>query len=154
MTNFGKLLLTVIVVVLLSGAVFFLNRKTPQIEPISITPNIPQSEVLDNKDDLVFFSIASGSNVSGKIEADGILKGGYFFEGNLPISILDINKNVLRITNGMATTDWMTIEPVPFKTSLDFTGLPIGPAYIQIHNDNPSGLSENDKFILIPIVIN
>jgi len=154
MTSFGKLLLTVIIVALLGGAVFLLNRKTPQIEPISITPNITQPEALGNKDDLIFFLIASGSNVSGKIDANGILKGGYFFEGNLPISILDANKNVLRITNGTATADWMTIEPVPFKTNLDFTNLPPGPAYIQIHNDNPSGLPENDKFILIPVVIN
>ena len=153
MTSFGKLLLTVIIVALFGGIVFFLNKKTPEIEPISVVQNNIQPEVLGNKDDLIFFSIASGLTVSGKIDANGMIKGNYFFEGNLPISILDANKNALRITNGTATTDWMTIEPVSFKTNLDFTGLPSGPAYIQIRNDNASGLPENDKFILIPIVI-
>lgn len=153
MTSFGKLLLTVLIVIVVGGAVFFLNKKPSSPELITVPSSNIQPEILDNKDDLVSFSIAFGSNVSGKIEADGILKGGYFFEGNIPISILDANKNVLRITNGTATTDWMTAEPVSFNTTLDFTGLTAGPAYIEIHNDNPSGLPENDKFILIPIVI-
>jgi len=154
MTSFGKFLLTIIAIILLSGAIFFLNKKAPKIEPISTIPDIIQPEIMGNKDDLVFFSITSGSEVSGLIDAYGIIKSDYFFEGNLPISVLDANKNILRMTNGAATTDWMTIEPVSFKTSLDLTGLPFGPAYIQIHNDNPSGLPENDKFILVPIVIN
>jgi hypothetical protein len=53
----------------------------------------------------------------------------------------------------MATTDWMTSGPVSFEGKIDFSGLPQGPAYFEIHNDNPSDLPENDKSVLIPIVI-
>lgn len=53
----------------------------------------------------------------------------------------------------MAKTDWMTVEPVEFEGNIDFTGLTKGPAYFEIHNDNPSGLPENDKSIQIPIII-
>ena len=47
----------------------------------------------------------------------------------------------------------ITAEPVSFEGKIDFTGLTKGPAFLEIHNDNPSDLRENDKSILIPIVI-
>ena len=53
----------------------------------------------------------------------------------------------------MATSEWMTAGPISFEGNIDFTGLPKGQAYFEIHNDNASGLPENDKSILIPIII-
>jgi hypothetical protein len=47
----------------------------------------------------------------------------------------------------------MTVDPVSFMGSINLTGLDSGPAYFEIHNDNASGLPENDKSILIPVVI-
>jgi len=192
MTNFGKLLLTVVIVIALSGTVYFLN-KTPATEipvvedniavegdniiiiddSINITPTsatdsadvfknkpvepttkpIVNLNVLGNKNDLVSFSIPVGSVVSGAQTATGIVTGGYFFEGNIIVRILNGSKAVLRTTYGTATTAWMTAGPVSFTTNLDFTGLTTGPSYIEIHNDNASGLPENDKSILIPIII-
>jgi len=110
--------------------------------------------VLGNKEDLVSFSINPGATVSGVLDITGSVKGGYFFEGNILINILDSDKNILKNSHVNAKTDWMTIEPVEFSTTLDITGLSKGPAYIEIHNDNASGLPENDKNILIPIIIN
>ena len=69
------------------------------------------------------------------------------------INILDVDKNLLQASNAVAKTDWMTAEPVEFEGNIDFTLLPEGPAYFEIHNDNASGLPENDKSILIPIII-
>jgi len=192
MTNFGKLLLALVVVVLLGGAIYFLN-KTPATEipvvednvavegdnititndSINITPDsatdsvdvlknkpiaptvkpVANVNVLGNKSDLVSFSIPVGSTVSGTQIATGTVQGGYFFEGNIIVRILDGSKTVLRNTYGTATTSWMTAGPVSFTTNLDFTGLTTGPGYIELYNDNTSGLPENDKFILIPVVI-
>lgn len=109
--------------------------------------------ILGNESDLVFLSIVPNSKVSGVLNLTGEIKGGYFFEGNILVNVLDINKNVLKKGYGTATTDWMTAGPVSFTTSVDFTGLSAGPAYLEIHNDNASGLPENDKSIQIPIVI-
>jgi hypothetical protein len=113
------------------------------------------NEVLGNKDDLVLFSIKPGQEVSGKMIVTGEVKGGYFFEGNILVNILDINKNVLKKSYGTATTDWMTTEPVSFTFNIDFTGLILGPAYIEVQNDDPSdGEGGTVKQILIPIIIN
>ena len=119
----------------------------------------PREEVFDepkisgNKEDLISFSVAPGDEVSGVLNFSGTVQNGYFFEGNIGINILDQNKKLLKAGNAMATTDWMTSEPVSFGGTIDLTGLPPSPGYLQIANDNASGLPENDKFIYIPIVI-
>jgi hypothetical protein len=112
---------------------------------------LPQIE--GNKNDLVSFSVVPNSKVSGVLNYEGSVKGAYFFEANIGINILDIKGNYLKRDHANSTTDWMTVEPVLFKGSIDLSGLPKGPAYFEIHNDNASGLPEKDKFIWIPIVI-
>jgi hypothetical protein len=108
---------------------------------------------LGNKDDLITFSILPNTSVKGVVSYRGTIKGAYFFEGNILINVLDANKKVLKASNAIAKTDWMTAGPVDFEGNIDFGGLPAGAAYLEIHNDNASGLPENDKSILIPIVI-
>lgn len=155
MTKFGKLLLAIIVILILAIIIFFLQKKAPEIsDNPPLQPPDVRSGILGNKEELIFFSIFPNSKVHGIVSYKGIIKGGYFFEANILINILDSNKNVLKASNAIATTDWMTAEPVEFEGKFDFTELPKGPAYIEIHNDNASGLPENDKSILIPIIIN
>jgi hypothetical protein len=106
-----------------------------------------------NKDDLISFSTPAGSRVHGILSYRGEIKGGYFFEGNILINILDAKKKVLKSSNAVATTEWMTSDGVKFEGNIDFTGLPTGLGYIEIHNDNASGLPEHDKSVLVPIII-
>jgi len=110
-------------------------------------------EVLGNKDDLVYFSVEPNTVIGGPMVFIGRVKGGYFFEGNILVSIADKNKIVIKEGHGNATGDWMKSDVVEFNGSIDLTGLPQGEAYIVIHNDNASGIKSNDKEILIPIVI-
>ena len=110
-------------------------------------------QISGNKDDLVSFSILPGSKVSGIIKLSGSVKNAYFFEGNILVNIVDTNEKVLKVGHGTATSEWATTGPVSFEATLDFSGLPKGSAYIEIRNDNPSGISANDKSILIPVNI-
>ncbi len=117
--------------------------------------NQSNNEILGNKENLISFSVKPGQVVSGKMEVTGSISGGYFFEANVLINILDANKNILRKGYGTATTDWMTSDPVSFTASIDFTGLNKGNAYIEIQNDDPSdGEGGPAKKILIPVIIN
>ncbi|MFA6273759.1 MAG: Gmad2 immunoglobulin-like domain-containing protein [Candidatus Paceibacterota bacterium] len=146
----------VFVILIFVVLVLFSNGKIVSNPTEKIVNNIEEknnSEILGNKEDLISFSIIPGQKVSGIQEVSGVIKGGYFFEGNILINILDANKNVLKSSNAVAQGDWMTAGPVNFEGNIDFTGLPIGPAYFEIHNDNPSDLRENDKSILIPIIV-
>lgn len=155
-------LLVLVVVVL--GCWYFMmngdNKNEGQI-PLETSSKLPALENRDqilttgqaSKDDLIGFSIWPGSKVHGVVSYRGTIQGGYFFEANIRINILDTNKNVLKSSNAVAIGDWMTTDPVDFEGNIDFTGLPQGPAYFEIHNDNASDLPKNDKSILIPIVI-
>ncbi len=152
MTKFGKLLLLVIVIAGVTLAIFLTREKiSPPLTPDG--PEIFPSRVLGNKEDIVSFSIAPGQKVGGILPFQGVLQGGYFFEANILVNILNGDRNLLKAGNAEATADWMTAGPVSFAGSLDFRELPPGPAYIEIHNDNASGLPENDKSILIPVTI-
>ena len=150
-----NIILLLILIVLVSGAIYIMFQKKAPVVNIDITQEPIQNKdgISGNKDDLISFSILPYTKVHGILSYRGVIKGGYFFEGNILINILDINKKILKKSNAVAKTDWMTVEPVSFEGNIDFTGLPTGPAYFEIHNDNASGLPANDKSVLIPIII-
>lgn len=153
MTKFGKVLSWVAVLLVVFGVVYLLQKQSPVLAPEEIEENVSERMMEGNFADLVSFSILPNSKVSGVVPYNGAIKGAYFFEANILINVLDQDKNVLLNSNAMATTEWMTVEPVSFEGNIDFTNLPKGPAYIEIHNDNASGLPENDKSVLVPIII-
>lgn len=143
-----KIFISIIILIIIIILVPIIFRQRFTASPVKVEPTIE-----DSRGDLVSFSISPNEEVQGVIPYKGVIKGAYFFEANILINILDANKKLLKSGHSTATTDWMTSGPVSFAGNLDFTGLAKGPAYIQIHNDNASGLPENDKYILIPIVI-
>ena len=120
------------------------NKTTESMDGINTNTGHP---------DLLAFSIVPGARVHGILSYRGVLKGGYFFEGNVKVFILDANKNVLKSSNAISKTDWMTAGPVQFEGNIDFTGLTPTAGYFRIANDNPSGDAENDKVIDTPIII-
>ncbi len=148
----GKIIAIILVLVAIILLAPIMFRPKDAIAPVQ-NGKTPEVQIEGNKEDLVSFSINPGQEVSGIVKTAGVIKGGYFFEANILTNILDSNKKLLKAGHGTATTDWMTSEPVTFTTNLDFTNLPKGKGYIEIHNDNASGLPENDKSVLIPIVI-
>ncbi len=123
--------------------------------PVStvVGPAILTGAGTDTAKDLSFFTIAPGTKVSGIISYQGTISGGYFFEANILVNILDSNKKLIKKSHATAKGEWMTSGPVDFEGSLDFTNIAKGPGYIEIHNDNASGLPENDKSVLIPVII-
>ncbi len=156
----SKIITIVILVAVIIIALYFYfqERNISLINQINFinnnkneTEKIP--EVLGNKEDLLSFSILPQEVISGEIKISGIVKGAYFFEGNILINILDENKNLLKAGHASAITDWMTSGPVSFEGVIDLGGIPAGKGFVQIHNDNASGLPEKNKSILIPVMI-
>jgi hypothetical protein len=153
-SKLNSVLLLILIVLMVVAIKIML--KNPQVDYLpdgkekveDVTPKIS-----GNKDDLISFSIAPGSKVSGLTPFQGSIKGAYFHEANIVINVLDANKKLLKQGYAMATTEWMTVEPVSFEGKMDFTGLQKGPGFIEIHNDNASGLPEYDKSVLVPVVI-
>ena len=156
MQNKNTLIIILVIALAVVGFIAFKNSaKAPIVDntPPTTMPTDGITGNKNNKGDLISFSIWQESKVHGIVSYRGTIKGAYFFEANILIKILGANKQVLKESNAMATTDWMTAEPVDFEGNIDFTGLPTGRAYIRIQNDNPSDMRENDKWIDIPIII-
>ena len=148
-----KIILISIAIIIIVILGWKLTEKNKNIETKNNTPFF-DTKILGNSKDLVSFSVSPGDSVSGILNVTGSVQGGYFFEANIQVNILDSNKKLLRAGNGNAKTEWMTSDPVGFDAVLDFTKLHKGPAYIEIHNDNPAGPNEGvNKSILIPIII-
>lgn len=145
----GTIAMVVIGIVIVALLAYVLMRKPIAQAPID---NTPVASISGDTTNFLSFSIAPGATVSGVMPATGTLTGAYFFEANMVVQILDANKNLIKSAPGTATTDWMTSDAVSFTTVLDFTGIPAGMGYIRLHNDNASGLPENDRYIDIPVV--
>jgi hypothetical protein len=147
------LILIILMVIALRWMYQEREKYLPNAQIQSSTNLEPQIE--GNKEDLVSFSIKPGQEVSGKVHMTGTLSGGYFFEANVPIAIVDADKKLIFQWHGQGTTDWMTSGPVSFYTDFDFTKMPKGKAYIKITQDDPSGGESGRpiRSIFIPIVI-
>lgn len=148
-----SILLGIIVFLVVVGGIYIYSNKKVEA-PIVVGGDKTNLEITGNKDDLVSFSVKPGDEVSGILNLIGSVKGGYFFEGNIKIFLLDSNQNVLKSGFGTATTEWTTADPVSFTSSIDSTGLN-GTGFILIQNDDPSdGEGGVAKKILIPVIFN
>ena len=157
-TKIYMLILSIMTLVALVITVSGQPKETPkENDPIKLIEEVKVVKgegVLGRKEDLESFSIKPYDKVQGKISYSGSVKGGYFFEANILVNILDADKNAILKNYASAKSEWMTSDPVIFEGTLDLSNLSAGLYYLEIHNDNASGLPENDKSILIPIIIN
>lgn len=99
-------------------------------------------------------NVQPGQLVTSPFTVTGEARGTWFFEAVIGVSLFDANGIKLDQQNyGQAKGEWMTEDFVPFEGTLVFTVTPTTTVtgYIEIHNDNPSGMPENDKSIHIPV---
>ncbi len=114
------------------------------------TPGLTQDmEATFSKEALV---VAPKQNevIKSPLEIKGNVVGPWFFEGSLPVKLVDADENIIVSGQARAEGDWMTVKPVPFNGSLEFSTMATS-GYLIISKDNPSGLKENDGFIKIPV---
>lgn len=88
--------------------------------------------------------------ITSPLKIQGNIVGSWFFEGTLPVKLVDADSNVISSGQARADSDWMTEKPVPFSASLDFSTMATS-GFLIISKDNPSGLPENDGFIKLPV---
>jgi len=95
--------------------------------------------------DIIVTSPQSNQIITSPLSIEGKAKGSWYFEAVAPVRLLDDKGNVL--TSGQIQTqgDWMTSDYVPFKAELTFSYNATTSGTLLFHNDNPSGLPENDK---------
>ena len=142
--SFYIVIIAVVAVIL--GALFLYSNKN------TITPT--------GKDNLIRVTTpVANTVVSSPLVVKGEARGNWYFEASFPVRLLDGEGQELAVGIAQAQGDpatgevnWMTTEFVPFETTLIFftpTASQIGTLVLQ--KDNPSGLSEHDDELRIPV---
>lgn len=89
--------------------------------------------------------------ISSPLTITGEVRGSWSFEADFPIEVTDSHGNTVAESHGTLQGDWMTDEYVPFEANLTFDRPDTDTGFLILHRDNPSGLTENDDFVRIPI---
>lgn len=110
------------------------------------------------KEDLIrILSPMANEEISSPLAIKGEARGYWFFEASFPIVLVDWDGRIIAQAIATAEKEWMTEDFVPFTAELSFEK----PEFIRnfskrgaliLQKDNPSGLSEHDDALEIPIV--
>jgi hypothetical protein len=139
------IVLGVIIIVLL-GVLFFYNpAKAP---PIASVP----APVVSADGHLSVSSLHANDVVTSPLTVTGtVTGGGWFFEGSFPIKIVDGDGATIGTGVAQAQADWMSTSSVPFTAIISFTAAHRATGTVLFSKDNPSGLSQNDASLAIPV---
>jgi len=125
----------------------------------NIDVSAPFSNLSFDKESVIVYNLKEGDTVSSPMILTGQAKGPWFFEGTLPIVVVDWDGLIIGDGYVQATSDWMIEGYVSFEGLVSFTspannvsGTYSNKGAIIFKKDNPSGLPENDAAIEIPVV--
>ena len=121
---------------------------TKTVYPPTCTTNTGQTftqdigNELDKKNLAKVSSPRPGQKIASPLSISGSARGNWFFEGNLPIKLVDANGKTIASTTAESLGDWMTNDFVDFTATIKFKP-PYGSGKLIIQKSNPSNLPEN-----------
>lgn len=105
-----------------------------------------------NKSNLIKISAPMPDEiVKSPLIISGVARGYWFFEASFPVNLVDDSGNEIASGIAQAEGNWMTAEFVPFKAELNFEKPSAKSGKLILKKDNPSGLSQNDDELIIPV---
>lgn len=146
-----------------AAGVWYTREYAPAPRPVTETEtpvtNIQPQEtpkatyVNASADKIVIDAPKPGEAVGTTFTVVGKARGGWYFEASFPLRVLSSQGSLLKEMPVQADGEWMTSEFVPFSETVTLPPGTKGAATLILHNDNPSGLPENDASVSIPIFI-
>ena len=155
-------LLAIVIVILLFVIVLRLTDSDSNEQKIAPQNNTPgdvnfvssttEGEASFSTDALVL-SPKRNELISSPLKIQGKAIGSWFFEAVLPVRLEDNNGNVIATGQALAEEDWMTVKPINFSSSLDFSlaSTTATSGLLILSKDNPSDLPENAGSIIVPV---
>lgn len=107
--------------------------------------------LLDKEDLIRLDSPHPNDKVKSPLLIKGEARGQWFFEASFPVEIRNVEGEVIAQGFAQAKKDSLTEDFIPFEALLTFQAE--GEGRLFLHKDNPSGLSENDDFLEVPIFL-
>lgn len=132
--------------------------------PTQNVENIPVPEDvqthIESKTNLIRIdSPLPNDTIDSPLTISGEARGYWFFEASFPIILTDWDGKIIAEHYATAAGEWMTEDFVRFVAELDFESpYKVGdPEFMRrgtliLRKDNPSGLSENDDALEIPVL--
>lgn len=142
----GLILLSLTVAVILA---VWLAGRSEQLA-VGRDSQLPANGLLDDSP-VVLDSPLAESIINSPVAISGRARGRWFFEASFPVKIVDANNQVLGLAPAQAQGDWMTNDFVPFRTTIEFSQPTTSTGFIILLKDNPSGLSEHDAEVRLPV---
>ncbi|MEA3398377.1 MAG: GerMN domain-containing protein [Patescibacteria group bacterium] len=96
---------------------------------------------------------AANERVSSPIIIQGEARGGWYFEGEFSLRLESLSGKEIASSFALAQADWMTDDYVEFKSELEYFIDSGSLANLVFKKNNPSGLSENDDQLIVPLVL-
>lgn len=132
------------------GAWWTLGKK--EVAPVTNTEYFGNE--LEKKDLIRITSPRPNQAIRSPLTITGEARGYWFFEASFPVVLTDWDGLIIGQGIAQAKSDWMVTDFVPFEATLTFTA--DKNAYsnrgtLILRKDNPSGLSEHDDALEIPV---
>jgi len=108
---------------------------------------------MDKSDLIRIDSPRPNTAISNPLTITGQARGNWYFEASFPLELVDSNGVVIAQSHAEALAEWMTTEFVPFEAKLTYTSSRDQNGELILRKDNPSGLSQNDNELRIPVFI-
>lgn len=150
-----SIIITILVLILLGVGVFAAMRSnSTSLDPNNniVDPNGNNGDNTPIQHTMIrVTSPLPNASVKSPLTITGEARGGWYFEANFPVKILDANGKVLGQHFAEAQGEWMTNEFVPFTSTLTFSAPTTPTGTLVIEKSNASGLPENADEIRIPV---
>jgi hypothetical protein len=159
MRNSIKISLIVIILVVVAG-IFYLKKIQMAVSPSPSVTSTPLSSISPSPvaiSDLIQVTTPVANDIidpSKPLTISGRARGDWYFEASFPVKLVDANGNILSQSSIQTSENWMTEDFVPFEKQLQFSKPTTLTGELILHNDNPSGLSSNDRELRIPLKFN
>ncbi len=124
---------------------------------------VKKIKAVEKENLIVLESPRPSTTISSPVILTGRARGNWYFEASFPVSVVDWDGQIIGQGYAEAQGDWMTTEFVPFKATITFDISKIKNNNIYpdrmsrgsliLHKDNPSGLSENNEALEIPLLL-
>lgn len=119
----------------------------------SFTENIGNQ--LEKADLIHLTTPRPNQTITSPLVVTGEARGSWFFEASFPVVLVDWDGRIIAQGIAQAKGDWMTTDFVPFEAMLTFTvdkNVYSRRGSIILRKDNPSGLSEHDDALEVPVM--
>jgi hypothetical protein len=137
-----KILLVIAIIIIATASIFLIDNFVRS-----------KKEVVSSKKPIEIVNIKAGQIIKSPLVIDGVVNGGNWtgFEGQVGrVELVQPDGKELGLAPLMAKTDFMNY-PINFEATLNFDSSEEENASLVFYNENPSGLTERDESIIIPV---